>query len=246
MMKYKILSASSRVIPIMLLLGACGCQFEQAPKKTDRPIKTPDIALEAIECARKIVSDPSNWKKNTGLLTDLSDYVQDLNIAEAPEFKEFNDAALGLIQFGTVWISRSDQSDISQLRSELSKLTSKTEGRLKLVLKVPYLEKSRGHWIQIPRASRCRKLLNVRSFRVCKDSAQRKQMSSERYTLVRRLPIETFAAFCSRNGRIRTIMNWRLSQTDFSFSKHSGFWHPEHLSTCQMLRPIGDSLARSG
>jgi hypothetical protein len=96
---------------VALWLAPCGCSLPQEPKKPDPPVAKPDIASEAIECSRKIVSDPSNWKNNTGLLTDLGGYAQDLNIAETSEFRQFDAAAQNLIQFGTIWISRADENN---------------------------------------------------------------------------------------------------------------------------------------
>lgn len=81
----------------------------------------------AIDLARQIVSNPSNWKSNTVLITELGGLAEDMQIASTPEFKKFDIAALNLVRFGTTWISSLDEGSREHLGAELSKLTSKTE-----------------------------------------------------------------------------------------------------------------------
>ena len=90
----------------------------------------PNPSEQAISHARQIVSDPSNWKNNTALLTDLGSLAQDLGIADTQEFKDFDSAAQDLIRFGTIWISSLDDGIKSRLRTELSHVTTRTEASL--------------------------------------------------------------------------------------------------------------------
>lgn len=90
----------------------------------------PTPTEKAIEAAGKIVSDPSNWRVNTELLKKLSDYAQDIGIEQTQEFKDFDLAAQDLIRFGTTWISSLDEGIKTQLRTELSRMTSQTEASI--------------------------------------------------------------------------------------------------------------------
>jgi hypothetical protein len=105
----------------MCALTAC-----EPPTETVTPPR-PDPASQAIGYARSIVSDPSNWKGNTILLTDLGAAAQDLGISDTQQFKEFDSAAQDLIRFGTTWISSLDEGATTRLRNELSHITNKTE-----------------------------------------------------------------------------------------------------------------------
>src|ERR1022692_2702880 len=97
-------------------LALVGCGQKDTPVSSVKP----DPAAEAIGYARKIVSDPSNWKGNTAFLTDLGAAAHDLGIADTTEFKEFDLAAQDLIRFGTTWITSLDEGSITRLRNELS------------------------------------------------------------------------------------------------------------------------------
>lgn len=90
----------------------------------------PTPTEKAIETAGKIVSDPSNWKENTKLLTELGNSAQDIGIEHTQEFKDFDLAAQDLIRFGTTWIDSLDEGIKTQLRNELSSITSQTKASL--------------------------------------------------------------------------------------------------------------------
>jgi hypothetical protein len=87
---------------------------EEKPK----PAKEEQVKL-AIDCAKNIVADPSNWKQNCELLIDLSDHAQDLMIVESDEYKQFEDAAKNLITFGTKWVDKIDETNRTDLGTQL-------------------------------------------------------------------------------------------------------------------------------
>ncbi len=120
-MKYTLIIVSAAV---SLVCSSC----EKPPAAAEPP--KPNPTAQAISHARQIVSDPSNWKNNTALLTDLGALAQDIGVADTQEFKDFDTAAQDLIRFGTTWISSLDEGIKTQLRTELSRMTTRTEASL--------------------------------------------------------------------------------------------------------------------
>jgi len=105
-----------------------GCAKNPAPDPTPPTPPTPPTKAElAIDCARQIVSKPSNWKDNCALLTDLSGYAGDLGILESDEFKNFDTCSHDLIEFGTRWIKKIDEGALSILGSKFTTITEGTE-----------------------------------------------------------------------------------------------------------------------
>jgi hypothetical protein len=121
---------------LIAAIAACITLANCKPAKEPPSAPKLDPATEAIAYARKIVSDPSNWKSNTALITDLGAAAQDLGVAESSEFKEFDLAAQDLIRFGTTWITSLDEGATTHLRNELSLITSKSEASVKTQINV--------------------------------------------------------------------------------------------------------------
>jgi len=118
-----------KFITVFITVALVGCKEKEVISAA--PLETKSPATQAVDLARKIVSDPSNWKNNTALITELGGLAEDLKIADTAAFKDFDLAAQDLVRFGTTWITSLDEGNREQLQTELTRLTGRTEASLR-------------------------------------------------------------------------------------------------------------------
>jgi hypothetical protein len=121
-----------------LSLSACERSETVSADIATSPIEAePSKVEQALEQARAIVSDPSNWKSHAAKITRLGEFAQDLGIIESDEYKRFDGDAQGLMEFGTRMISNLDEASVDRLRQQLSRITDNSNARADATVILP-------------------------------------------------------------------------------------------------------------
>jgi hypothetical protein len=122
------------IITLLFCLSLTACQRHETreaepPQPAEAIAPGPSNVEQALEQARAIVSDPSNWKSHAEKITKLGELAQDLGVADTEEYKRFDDDAQKLLEFGTRMISNLDEASVNRLRVQLNEITGNSRAR---------------------------------------------------------------------------------------------------------------------